>query len=76
MALAGAVVLHADPRHRIKALRILRRNIAGMEIVSYYSRADVKDVFAMLDPLHEGIQRFIVLQVADMVAHEGVPRAN
>src|SRR5262245_44817771 len=56
--------------------RILRRNIVGMKVVGDDFRAQAEETFEMIDALLEGLKRFQVFQVADMMTQKSVPPAR
>ena len=64
----GVVVLDADQLDVVALERVLGRQVLGMQVVGDDLRLDREQPLEVLDPLEEGAQRLVVLEVADVVA--------
>src|SRR5919199_4171686 len=70
----GVVVLHAYAREPcfLQLAGVLGGEVLGVQVVGYQLRLHVEEPAVVLDPLPEGAQGLVVLQVPDVVAEEDV----
>src|SRR4030081_1676869 len=58
------MVLHSDRLDPLPLERVSRREIVGMQVVDDDGGLDLEEALEVLDPLGEGAQRLVVLEVA------------
>ena len=69
----GVMVLDADGRQAGALQRVLGGQVLRMEIVRHGARLHAKELLQVAEGLLEEFEGFVVLQVADVLAQDGVP---
>ena len=75
----GVMMLHADARQSVAfgpLPHVARRQVVRVEVAGQGLDLDAEQALEVLDPALEGAQRLVVLQVADVMADEGVVAAR
>src|SRR5882757_11190726 len=68
----GMMVLHGDLGQSMNSDGVFGGEVFGVEIMGDHGGLDGEEIFEMCNAIHERLQRLVVFQVADMVAHEGM----
>ena len=68
----GVVMLHADLLHTVQFQRKTGTEVAGMEVVSGDARLYAEQLLHLLQRFLEEPQSFVVFEIADMLAEQGV----
>jgi hypothetical protein len=68
----GVVVLHALQFDPFQLQRVLGRQVLGVQVVGDHLGLDREQASEVPDPLGEGAEGLVVLQIADVMGDEGV----
>src|SRR5262245_63933688 len=68
----GMMMLHGDAGQSRQGEGILAREVARMEVIGHRLGSDSEELYEVLDTVYERAIRPVILQVANMMAQEGI----